>query len=314
MLLDNNDMVGQAKGIAPRVLHWLGLVLILETGLIHYLTAMTEFQEAEYMGYLFVANFLCALLAAYGIYRKQVWGWLLGAGVAGASIAGYIWSRTIGMPGMPLEEWFTPYGVVALAVEGLFLLLAVLRPWRRARSEASELSGAPGFILQPAAVPDSLAKSRLRSRAWTAAGLLALVLISYPAYRWDAYVASQIGQHEHVGSLAQVCSTPITSVEALRENYGIEVALVASTAMDSFVDVRLKIIDAKKANNLLVNQAAILVGQQELLLAPHIHSHAKPKDGKLVVIFFPNRDKSIHTGTEVSLVFGKTRIAPISVR
>ena len=141
-----------------------------------------------------------------------------------------------------------------------------------------------------------------------------LILVSYSAYRWDAFVAFQIGPHEHIGSLTQVCSTPITSVQVMREKYGIEVALVATTAMDSAVGVRLRVLDAAKANTLLVNQAAILVGQQEPFLTPHIYSHAKLKNGRLVLIFFPNRNKTIHTGSQVSLIFGKTRFEPINVR
>jgi hypothetical protein len=282
----------------PHILRWLGIVLILETGLIHYLAALTEFQEAEYMGYLFVANFLVGLLAAYGIFRRQRLGWLLGLGLAGASIGGYIYSRTAGMPGMAVEEWFSPYGLVALAVEGLFLSVLAFGLWR-------------GALNGVATAPSSRPKV---GRVWSAAGLLVLVLISYPAYRWDAYVASQVGQHEHVGSLDQVCSTPITSAADLRQKYGLEVVLVASTAMNSFVDVRLKVIDAEKASGLLVNQVAILVGQQELLLAPHIHTHAKPRNGKIITIFFPNRTQSILPGSQISLVFGKTRTESFNMR
>ena len=290
----------------PRFLRWFGIVLILETGLIHYLASTAEYQEAAYMGYLFVVNFLCALLAAYGIYRNRLWGWLLGAGVAAGSLAGYIWSRTNGMPGMAVEEWITPYGVVSLAVEGLFLISLVLKLWWGAR---------PGTAAND--LPLELQAPRPRKwiarNAFSLAGLLVLVLISVPANRWDDYVTSQIGQHQHVGSLGEVCSTPVTSADELREKYGIEVALVVPTAMDSFVDVRLRILDPDKAHALLVNQAAILVDQQELVLAPHLHNHNKIKPGKLFLMFFPDRDKSIHTGSQVSLVFGKTRTAPFLV-
>ena len=285
---------GLAGGI-----RWLGMVLILETGLIHYLAAMSEFEEAQYMGYLFVANFLGALLAAYAIYRRQTWGWFLGAGVALGSMVGYAWSRTYGMPGMAVEEWFTPYGVVALAVEGALLLVMVAR-FTLGRGEEGRMANGEWRM-------GSLG-------AGLATGLLVLVLISYPAYRWDTEVTSQIGQHQHVGSLAEVNDTPVTSADELRDDYGVEVSLVASTAMDSFVDVRLKVVDAEKASKLLTNQLAIMVGEQELMLAPHIHTHAKPKEGRITLIFFPNRQKTIHSGTEVSLVFGKTRTESFPVR
>lgn len=281
------------------LLRWLGVVLILETGLIHYLAAVSEYDEAPYMGYLFVANFLGALLAAYGILRRQLWGWMLGAVLAGASIGGYIYSRTVGMPAMALEEWVTPYGVAAGVAEGLFLALIVLRPWRQTGAQGESAGdAAPG----------------LKRFAFPALGALVLLCASFAAYRWDADVTAQIGQHQHVGSLDQVCSTPVTSAQELREKYGLEVGLVASTAMNSFVDVRLKVVDADKASSLLVNQTAILVGQQELLIAPHIHSHAKPKNGRIISIFYPNRAGTIRSGTEVSLVFGKTRTEAMKVR
>jgi hypothetical protein len=43
---------------------------------------------------------------------------------------GYVLSRTIGLPGMPVEEWLEPLGVLSLPVEALFVGLwpAYLRP------------------------------------------------------------------------------------------------------------------------------------------------------------------------------------------
>jgi hypothetical protein len=96
----------------PGLLRWLGIFLILETGLLHLMTAQVEYEEAAYLGYLFAANFFGALAAAFGIHHKQFWGWMLGFVIAAGSVAGYTWSRTLGMPGMEVEEWFTPYGVL----------------------------------------------------------------------------------------------------------------------------------------------------------------------------------------------------------
>src|SRR5512143_2142882 len=107
----------------PRFLHWLAILLILEIGLLHIMTAQAEYEEAAYMGYLFAANFFGALLAAYAMVHRQVWGWVLGAVIAGGSIAGYAWSRILGMPGMNVEEWFDPYGVIAISLEVVFLLI-----------------------------------------------------------------------------------------------------------------------------------------------------------------------------------------------
>jgi hypothetical protein len=96
-------------------------------------------------------------------------------------------------------------------------------------------------------------------------------LIVALAYRWDVLVKTNYGHH--VASLDKVCSTPVTSFAQLEEIYGVQVSLVATSMMDSIVDVRLKVVDPNKAHSLLQNQAALLVGQQSLILAPHMHSH-----------------------------------------
>ena len=260
------------------------------------MTAQGEYEEAAYMGYLFVGNFAAALLAAYGIYRRQLWGWLLGLFVAIGSIAGYAWSRTQGMPGMEVEEWFTPYGVVAMAVEGVFILLFFLRPWNMRVDEAQPptLRGA-FFYLQPIA------------------GLFILVFISTFTYRWD--VSNTMAYGYHVVSLDQVKETPAITSTDLKDEYGVQVSLVATSMMNSIVDVRLKIIDPEKAQKLLMNQAALLVNEQSLVLAPHMHSHTgnRLKAGKVFIIFFPTQPQ-IYTGSEVSLIFGQQRLEPVFVK
>lgn len=113
------------------LLIWLGIVLIITTGLIHFVDAPDSFDEATYKGVLFLANGAGALLASYGILANKRWGWALGLLVAVGALAGYVASRTVGMPGIPAEPdaWFEPLGLASLIVEGLFsvVALAILR-------------------------------------------------------------------------------------------------------------------------------------------------------------------------------------------
>jgi len=124
------------RTIFPGKLAWAGASLIAAVGLMHLLKAPEELEEATYLGLLFLANFGGAVVAAIGIYRGHKWGWGLGALLAGGAFAGYVISRTIGLPGMPVEEWLEPLGVISLLVEGLFVglgLAIVTRPAKEVR-------------------------------------------------------------------------------------------------------------------------------------------------------------------------------------
>jgi hypothetical protein len=281
--------------LESKFLNWYGIVLILEIGVLHIITAQGEYEEASYMGYLFAANFFGSLITAFGIYHRQFWGWMLGLIIAVGSIAGYVWSRTFGMPQMNVEEWFSPYGIVSLSVESIFILLTLLRPWKIQTNNSV-----------------SITNPKLKYVS-VFVGVLAIILISFLTYRWDVAVTLAFGHH--VGSLDQVCGTPPITVAELEEKYGVKVSLVANSMMDSVVDVRLKITDPDKAHLLLQNQAALLVNQEALILAPHMHSHrsAKLKAAKIFFMFFPTQ-QIIHTGTNVSLVFGPIRTEPFVVR
>jgi hypothetical protein len=106
---------------------WLGIGLIGASGLIHLIEGPEYLQEVRYIGLLFVASVVGALLAAFGIARGERWGWMLGVLVAGGSIAGYLLSRSIGLPGFRENTWQAfaePLGLLSLLVEGLFLVVA----------------------------------------------------------------------------------------------------------------------------------------------------------------------------------------------
>jgi hypothetical protein len=113
-----------------------GISLIVVVGLIHLIDAPGDLQEAPYQGLLFLANFFGSLTAAIGIYRGRTWGWSLGFLVAGGALVGYVISRTVGLPGLPVEEeWLEPLGLLSLLVEALFLglyLTIFVRPTKEA--------------------------------------------------------------------------------------------------------------------------------------------------------------------------------------
>lgn len=106
-------------------LKWLGVILIIVTGIVHFIEAPEYFEEAAYVGALFVLNGIGALAAAYGIYKNQKWGWVLGSLIAAGSIVGYALSRTVGLPGVAVKEWFEFIGILSLVVEALFCLTAI---------------------------------------------------------------------------------------------------------------------------------------------------------------------------------------------
>jgi uncharacterized membrane protein YfcA len=118
--------------LVPAGLVGAGISLIVVVGLIHLINSPEDLEEGSYTGLLYLANFAGALAAAVGIYREKRWGWALGLLVAAGAFAGYVISRTVGLPGLPVEtEWLEPLGVLSLLVEGLFVgvyLAIIARP------------------------------------------------------------------------------------------------------------------------------------------------------------------------------------------
>ena len=108
---------------------WIGIVLILSTGIIHMSMFGEEYAEAPYLGVMFLCAFIGSIMAAIGIYRRELlWGWGTGALIALGSIAGYLLSRTIGLPISGIEPWGPATGYASLALEFLFVALTARLP------------------------------------------------------------------------------------------------------------------------------------------------------------------------------------------
>ncbi len=112
----------------PRALKLAAILLIVAVGLTHLVGAPPHYRFAPYIGVGFVVNFLGGLVAAVGIYRHALWGWLLGALVAGGALVLYIVSRSVGLPGFEhaVGRWFGPLAIISFIVEALFLALFFL--------------------------------------------------------------------------------------------------------------------------------------------------------------------------------------------
>ena len=117
------------------ILKLAALLLIVVVALIHLIGAPQHYRVAPYIGVGFVANFIGGLVAAVGIYRDALWGWLLGALVAGGALVMYLASRSVGLPGFEhaVGRWSGPLGILSLVVEALFIAIFLL--WLSARRE-----------------------------------------------------------------------------------------------------------------------------------------------------------------------------------
>ena len=278
-----------------KILRGLAVFLMIEIGLTHLFTTAHAFEESWIEGLLFVANFLGAVVATYGIYRDKAWGWILGFMVAGSAIVAYIWSRTTGLPGLPPEDWLDPWGTTAIITEGLFCLLVL--PWVFWRKQFAEAV--------PAGTPNS----------WryilTFTSLLALVAINFSVFRLDAIYPEL--DHAHVFFLWQVRLQPEVTLDKFEEEYGIQVVQANVYSNNSIVAIRMRILDPDKAESMIEEgHFALLVDDTTLIPAPHVSRHMLVN--RIITVMFPNQNGIVKSGTSASLVFENLRVEPITVK
>ena len=91
-----------------------------------------------------------------------------------------------------------------------------------------------------------------------------------------------------------------------------QVSRAALSFQDGIVDVRIKVLDPEKADPLIEDgHFALLVGDQ-LIQAPHVSRHMLKN--KTIIVWYPNLQKIVQSGTPVSIVFENLRIEPVTVQ
>ncbi len=276
-----------------KALKWFSMALIVQVGLIHLYQAPGEFGFSRFLGVVYAIIFIAALISALRILADEAWGWTLGAMVAVGSAALFAWSIAAGSSGAAQDNLLDPLGMIALVVDIAFMLLFVLH-----------MAGSRGAVLSPPALA-------ARGGAFIpAAAFLMLILVSLAAYQIDATLnMSKINQR----------TTPITQ-ENLANEYGISVSQAAISAMDSIIDMRLRIFDANKAGNLLgdpYRQPYLLVEDNpgQVIYAARMGHHAHIiQTGGIYMIFFPNPQSALKPGARVSLVFGDIRLDSVVLK
>jgi hypothetical protein len=280
-----------------RTLQWLAIILIVQSGVLHLIDAQAEYQKIPHMGYMTMVFVFGALVAALLIYRRFQVGRVIGLIVAASSIILFVLTRTVAFPGLAVDQWLYPFWLIAAIVEGLYLLLFLVASlWKPSVS-----------------VDRNPASPRRLSFLLPLFGAILISGVTYGTDRWDNF-AYQLGYHHHVGTFSAVCNTPPITLEELEQQHGVKISRVAISMMGSIVDVRLEITDPEKAKAFLENQGAILVNQEVLIVSPHVHTHFRLRTNRVFVAFFSTQRGTVHTGSEVSLVYGTVRVEPVVVQ
>lgn len=98
---------------------------------IHLLLAPEYFGEQAYVGVLFLLGAVAGTLVALRLWRGgDAASWALGVAISVGMGAGFVLSRTVGLPGFHEGEWELS-GMVSLLLETVFVgaaAVATLRP------------------------------------------------------------------------------------------------------------------------------------------------------------------------------------------
>ena len=103
------------------LLRGITIVGLAGIALIHLIDLPDKLEEAPAIGLLYIGLIAASLITAAALVAKDSRiTWAAAAGLAIATIAGFVLSRTIGLPGAGTEDvgnWLEPLGIASLFVE-----------------------------------------------------------------------------------------------------------------------------------------------------------------------------------------------------
>jgi hypothetical protein len=119
------DPIHLVRDIAARAALAVGLAGI---GLVHLLDSIGKYGETRYIFWMYLALIAgCLAVAGAVVFTRSRATFLAAAGLAASAAAGYVLSRTTGLPQATgdIGNWTEPLGLASLFVEGSVIALGL---------------------------------------------------------------------------------------------------------------------------------------------------------------------------------------------
>jgi hypothetical protein len=123
--------------IRHTTLRALGFGGMLGIALIHLLDVIGKIKETPYLGVMYIALMIASVVVAfYLLHTGSTLAWAAAGLLAAATLAGFILSRTTGLPNASddVGNWTEPLGLASMFVEGAMVILAAYA-WNLGRHE-----------------------------------------------------------------------------------------------------------------------------------------------------------------------------------
>jgi hypothetical protein len=124
----------QARSQESAVRRGVASIGLVAVALIHVLDLPGKVEETPYLAVAYLGLIGVALLTAEALVRRDtVLGWLATLAIMVSTVAGFVLTRTVGLPGAmdDIGNWLEPLGLASLFVEGVVALTAVVGLSRR---------------------------------------------------------------------------------------------------------------------------------------------------------------------------------------
>jgi hypothetical protein len=115
------------EAIRDGVARAAGVIGLAGIGLIHLLDLSSKMGETPYLGWMYIALIVGAVLCAFELVRNgSDRTWMAGGLLALGAMVGYTLTRTVGLPDATgdIGNWLEPLGLASLFVEGTFFALS----------------------------------------------------------------------------------------------------------------------------------------------------------------------------------------------
>jgi hypothetical protein len=105
----------------------VGVLLLLAVGLVHLLDAPQTYHDTRYVFWMYIALMAgTVIVAALLLHTGAAWAWAAAGAMSALVLAGYLLSRTTGLPGSgdDVGNWLDPLGLASVWLETALVLLS----------------------------------------------------------------------------------------------------------------------------------------------------------------------------------------------